>query len=77
MQVYSDGVRARKWFDGDARAFYTRAVFILADYYESRAEIPQAIRMLNDYLVKMGVPAAREARLRIQRLEEKKKGGVW
>ena len=77
VQVYSDGVRARKWFDGDARAFYTRAVFILADYYESRAEIPQAIRMLNDYLVKMGVPAAREARLRIQRLEEKKKGGVW
>jgi hypothetical protein len=72
---YCDGVRAKTWFDGDARAFFTRAVFILADYYESRGEVRPAIRVL-DYLVKTGVPAAREARQRIQRLEEKK-GGAW
>ena len=76
VMAYCDGVRAKTWFDGDARAFFTRAVFILADWYEARGEAAQAIRML-DYLVKTGVPAAREARQRIQRLEEKKKGGVW
>lgn len=76
VMAYCDGVRAKTWFDGDARAFFTRAVFILADGYEARGEVRQAIRVL-DYLVKTGVPAAREARQRIQRLEEKKKGGVW
>ena len=76
VMAYCDGVRAKTWFDGDARAFFTRAVFILADGYEARGEARQAIRVL-DYLVKTGVPAAREARQRIQRLEEKKKGGVW
>ena len=76
VMAYCDGVRAKTWFDGDARAFFTRAVFILADWYEARGEARQAIRVL-DYLVKTGVPAAREARQRIQRLEEKKKGGVW
>ena len=76
VMAYCDGVRAKTWFDGDARAFFTRAVFILADWYEARGEARQAIRVL-DYLVKTGVPSAREARQRIQRLEEKKKGGVW
>lgn len=75
VTAYCDGVRAKTGFDGDARAFFTRAVFILADYYESRGEVRPAIRVL-DYLVKTGVPAAREARQRIQRLEEKK-GGAW
>ena len=76
VMAYCDGARAKTWFDGDARAFFTRAVFILADWYEARGETQQAIRML-DYLVKTGVPAAREAHQRIQRLEEKQKGGVW
>ena len=75
VMAYVDGVREKTWFDGDARAFFTRAVFILADWYEARGEARQAIRVL-DYLVKTGVPAAREARRRIQRLEEKK-GGAW
>ena len=76
VMAYCDGVRAKTWFDGDARAFFTRAVFILADWYEARGEGRQAIRVL-DYLVKTGVPAAHEARQRIKRLEEKKKGGAW
>lgn len=74
VMAYSDGVSANTWFDGDACAFFTRAVFILADYYEARGEVRPAIRVL-EYLT--GVPAAREARKRIQRLEAKKKGGVW
>jgi tetratricopeptide (TPR) repeat protein len=74
VMAYYDGVNANTWFDGDARAFFTRAVFILADYYEARGEVRPAIRVL-EYLT--GVPAAREARKRIQRLEAKKKGGVW
>ena len=75
VMAYCDGIRAKTGFDGDARAFFTRAVFILADYYESRGEMRPAIRVL-DYLVKTGVSAAREARQRIKRLEEKK-GGAW
>ena len=74
VMAYYDGVNANTWFDGDACAFFTRAVFILADYYEARGEVRPAIRVL-EYLA--GVPAAREARKRIQRLEAKKKGGVW
>ena len=71
--AYCDGVRAKTWFDGDARAFFTRAAFILADCYEARGEGRQAVRVL-DYLVKTGVPAAREARRRIEQIE--KKGGA-
>ena len=71
--AYCDGVRAKTWFDGDARAFFTRAAFILADCYEARGEGRQAVRVL-DYLVKPGVPAAREARRRIEQIE--KKGGA-
>ncbi len=74
LMAYCDGIRAKTWFDGDARAFFTRAAFILADYYEARGEGRQAVRVL-DYLVKTGVPAAREARRRIERLD--RKGGVW
>ena len=73
VMAYCDGVRAKTWFDGDARAFFTRAAFILADYYASRGEGRQAVRVL-DYLVKTGVPAAREARRRIEQIE--RKGGA-
>jgi len=62
------------WFDGDARAFFARAVFILADYYEGRGEAAQAVNVLR-YLVESGVSEAGAARRRIQRLtrEEKRK----
>ena len=74
LMAYCDGVREKTWFDGDARAFFTRAAIILADYYESRGEARQAVRVL-EYLVKTGVPAAREARRRIEQME--RKGGAW
>lgn len=66
----SEDASRRVWFDGNARAFFARAAFILADYYESRGEARQAVRML-EYLVAARVPSADEARRRIARLKGK------
>lgn len=76
--AYWNGVRPdagedaarRVWFDGTARAFFARAAFSLADYYEARGESRQAARVL-DYLVAARVPSADEAKRRILRLKEK------
>ncbi len=75
--AYWNGVRPdaedaspRVLFDGTARAFFARAAFILADYYESRGEPRQAVRMLK-YLVAAQVPSADEAKRRIRRLKER------
>lgn len=65
-----DDAARRVWFDGTARAFFARAAFSLADYYEARGESRQAARVL-DYLVAARVPSADEAKRRIQRLKEK------
>ncbi len=65
-----DAAARRVWFDGTARAFFARAAFSLADYYEARGESRQAARVL-DYLVAARVPSADEAKRRIQRLKEK------
>ena len=56
----------------NARAFFARAVFILADRYEAAGLETQAADVLG-YLVATGVPAAEEASRRIARL--KRKGG--
>ena len=68
----ADGTR-RRWFDGNARAVFARAAFILADYYEARGELDQARKLLS-YVVAARVPAADEAGRRIARLKEK--GGL-
>ena len=76
--AYWNGVRPdggadaarRVWFDGAARAFFARAAFSLADYYEARGESRQAARVLG-YLVAARVPSADEAKRRIRRLKEK------
>ena len=68
----ADGSR-RRWFDGNARAVFARAAFILADYYEARGELDQARKLLS-YVVAARVPAADEAGRRIARLKEK--GGL-
>lgn len=70
--VRSDGEESepKVLFDGAARAFFARAAFILADYYESRGELRQAARMLK-YLVAARVPSAEEAERRIGRLKER------
>ncbi len=84
VQAYWDGVRPdavaegaegsrRVWFDASARQYFSRAVYILADHYESRSELEQAISML-EYLVRAGLPAKEEAKRRIARLKEK--GGL-
>ena len=80
VQAYWDGVRpdgspgaenaSRVWFDSSARQYFSRAVYNLADYYESRGELQQAVRML-EYLVRAGLPAKDEARRRIAQLKEK------
>ena len=49
---------------------FARAVFNLADYYESRGEVFQAIKVL-EYLNAARVPSASEAKRRIARLKEK------
>lgn len=70
--AYCDSVRSKVWFDANARAFFARAVFILADRYEAAGLETQAADVLG-YLVATGVPAAEEASRRIARL--KRKGG--
>lgn len=76
--TYWNGVRSdrpedaarRVWFDGNSRVIFARAVFNLADYYESRGEVFQAIKVL-EYLNAARVPSASEAKRRIARLKEK------
>ncbi len=70
VQPESGGNPHRILFDGAARAFFARAAFILADYYESRGEPRQAVQML-EYLVAARVPSADEAKRRIRRLKER------
>lgn len=73
VMAYVDGVRAKGiLFDGDARAFFARAAFILADANEASGKLRQAERVLR-YVVDAHVPAAEEARRRMARL--KKEGG--
>ena len=60
----------RVWYDGNSRVIFARAVMNLADYYESRGEVRQAIKVL-EYLVAARVPSADVARRRILRLKEK------
>lgn len=60
----------RHWFDGNARAVFARAAFILADYYEARGQAGQAQKVLS-YVVAARVPAAEEASRRMARLKEK------
>jgi hypothetical protein len=74
VTAYCDGLRDGTWYDADARTFFSRAAFVLADFYEARGESRQAVRVL-EYVIRADVPAAAEARRRIARLT--KKGGVW
>ena len=69
-KCYRAALESYRALDGTARAFFARAAFSLADYYEARGESRQAARVL-DYLVAARVPSADEAKRRIQRLKEK------
>lgn len=60
----------RAEFDDEARAAFVRAAFRLADEYESRGRDLQAMNIL-ELVVRSDVPAAEEARKRIDRLQTK------
>ena len=73
VMAYVDGVRAGILFDGNARALFARAAFLLADANEASGKRRQAERMLR-YVVDAKVPSADAARERIARLR-KESGG--
>lgn len=66
----TDSERIR--FDDEARAAFVRAAFRLADEYESRGRDQQAMSVL-ELVVRSDVPAADEARKRIERIQTKGK----
>ena len=69
VMAYVDGVRAGVLFDGNARALFARAAFILADAHERAGDGRQAERVLR-YVVDAKVPSADAARTRIARLRK-------
>ena len=68
--AYEHARRKGEWFDDSARAFFARAAFALADHYEAKGLDRQARRVLQ-HVARSDVPAADEARKRIDRLETK------
>lgn len=79
-QYYADVIEAYEkeratgtWFDEAARTCYTRAAFALADHYEDKGGLQQAVNILR-HVVRSRLPAAEEAGKRIAKL--KMKGGV-
>ena len=70
--AFEEGRKAGQWYDDAARAFFTRAVFALADRCAARGERRQAIEMLR-HVELSGLPAAKDAKAKIEEL--KSKGG--
>ena len=70
VMAYEQARRKGEWFDDSARAFFARAAFALADHYEAKGLDRQALRILQ-HVARSDVPAADEARKRIDRLETK------
>lgn len=70
VQAYRDGRLRGEHFDDDARAAFSRAAFLLADDCESRGLDRQALGIL-ELVTRSDVPAADEARRRIERINAK------
>ena len=68
--AYRDGRLKGLKYDDDAKAAFSRAAFRLADEYESRGRAQQAANIL-ELVEKSDVPAAVEARRRIERIKMK------
>ena len=68
--AYRDARKNGERLDDDARAAFSRSAFRLADEYESRGNDYQAINVL-ELLATSDVPAAGEARKRIDRISMK------
>jgi tetratricopeptide (TPR) repeat protein len=71
--AYLEAGRRGEWFDEDSRAFFARAAFSLADYYETGGHLTKAVSILK-LVEKSGVSAAEEAKRRLKKLQEKMKG---
>ena len=68
--AYREGRAKGQRYDDEARAVFSRAAFRLADEFESRGEAYQAMRIL-DLVVVSDVPAATEAKRRIEKIRKK------
>lgn len=68
--AYRDGREQGVYFEEDARAAFSRAAFWLVDEYESRGRDFQALNIL-ELVAASDVPAAVEARKRIEKIERK------
>ncbi len=68
--AYREGRAKGVRFDDEARAVFSRAAFRLAEEFESRGEVFQAVQIL-ELVVKSDVPAAAEAARRIERMRQK------
>ena len=71
--AYRAGCEKGELYDDEAKAVFSRAAFRLAEEYESRGRVFQAIRVL-ELVVASRVPAADEASRRIERLGRKGEG---
>ena len=72
--AYLDARKRNEWFDENARAFFARAAFYLADSYETSGQLTEATNILQ-LVIKSGVSAADEAKRRYEKLRKKMKGG--
>jgi len=68
--AYRDGRARGERYDDEARAAFSRAAFWLADEFESRGKDFQTMNIL-ELVAESDVPAAEEARKRIDRLSKK------
>ncbi len=70
LLAYRDGRTAGVRYDDEARAAFSRSAFRLAEEYESRGKMPQALSIL-ELVANSDVPAAAEAVRRRDRLQRK------
>jgi len=70
VQAYLAARAKGEWFDAEARGYFVRAAFALADLCEGRGDVRQAISILA-LVQASGLPAAEEARKRVNQLKEK------
>ena len=65
--AYSEETNKGVLLGAPARTFFARAAFSLADYYAAAGDIP-AVRSMLERIIKAEVPAAKEAKRRLDEL---------
>ncbi len=71
VMAYVNGMHRRVLFDGNARALFARAAFILADAHVQAGESVQAEKILR-YVVEAKVSSSDDARQRIARIRKER-----